>query len=304
MFPRPVRLGVPLSSSSSSSSPVKLETRGITSHHSDFWDTAWMHWSSVITRLDETGHSNLVGKMRSCHQDETRLTCMDCGKGKQFTNRCEIRWCPLCAPRLARERSEELTAWARTLKQPKHVVLTIRNTDTLRRRTVRNFQRALARLRRMKFAKWTAGTWSLETTNESRGWHLHAHLLVEARWIDSGLLSAAWAKQVRQDFAIVKVKDARAKEYLAEVAKYVVKSSDLASWHGEDIAQLMVAFKGLRSFGVFGTLCGQRKVWRLTVRQARSERNKCECGCRKFQFDGDARLAELEHAHRRQLQRR
>lgn len=156
----------------------------------------------------------------------------------------------------------------------------------------------------MKFAQWKSGTWSLEVTNESRGWHLHAHLLVESDWIDSGLLSAAWAKQVKQDFAIVKVKDCRAQEYLKEVTKYVVKSSDIARWNGEDIAQLIVAFKGIRSFGVFGELCGQRKQWRLAVKQARSERNRCECGCNHFHFDGDARLADLELRHRQQLRRR
>lgn len=156
----------------------------------------------------------------------------------------------------------------------------------------------------MKFAQWTSGTWSLEVTNESRGWHLHAHLLVESRWIDSGQLSAAWAKQVKQDFAIVKVKDCRAQEYLKEVTKYVVKSSDIARWDGEDIATLIVAFKGLRSFGVFGTLCGQRKAWKMAVKQARSERNKCECGCNKFHFDGDARIAELQQHHRQALRSR
>lgn len=243
--------------------------------------------------------------MRSCHQDESQFSCEDCGKTKTFTNRCEIRWCPLCGPRLARERAEELTAWSRTLKQPKHVVLTARNSDTLTRSRVRRFQAAIAKLRRAKKADaWTCGTWSLEVTNESRGWHLHAHLLIETRWIDSGWLSATWARLINQDFAIVKVKDCRAADYLREVTKYVVKSNQLAAWHGEDIAQLIVAFKGIRSFGVFGTLCGQRKQWRLAVAQARAERNKCECGCRKFHFDGDARLSELSEHHRRLLRGR
>jgi hypothetical protein len=290
------------------SPPLKLETRGPTSHSShkhqqEFWQEAFAFWASIIGKLDSIGRGDLVSAMRECHQWEQSMTCKGCGKGKVITNRCEIRWCPLCSARLARERVEELKHWSTTLRQPKHVILTSRNSQCLTKRRVRLFQAALAKLRRLKGARnWQQGTWSLEVTNEGRGWHLHAHLLVEADWIDSGWLALSWAKLIGQDFAIVKVKDARAKDYLQELLKYVVKSSEMASWPPEEIAEFMTALKGRRSFGVFGKLCGRRREWRLVLRSVRDKRNRCSCGCNDFTID-DARLAELQRHHRTFLKR-
>lgn len=301
-----------LSRRSRNSLSLQLETRGPTSHvHEDdqpthgksleFWNTADIFRTQIITKLDSVSRSDLVGRMRACGQSQTALTCRSCGSCRVVFDRCERRWCPRCSARLSRERVEELQHWTATLKQPKHVVLTARNTATLTRSRVRDFLKAIARIRRTKFAKkftphwcsiqprrvhgsypWTCGTWCLEVTNESRGWHLHAHLLVESRYIDAVELSFQWAKQIGQDFAIVKVKDAREKDYLAEVTKYVVKSADLAKWEAEEIAEFVVAFKGRRAFGVFGTLVGQRAEYEQIIRSVRDKFNGCKCGCREF----------------------
>lgn len=99
---------------------------------------------------------------------------------------------------------------------------------------------------------------SLEVTNESRGWHLHAHALVDTPWIDTTELSLTWGALVDQDFAIVRAKDCRDRDYLAEVTKYAVKSSQLSAWPGDDIATFIDAFTGVRQFSVFGTLFKDR----------------------------------------------
>ena len=282
---------------------LQLETRGPTSQihkpaQIEFWNKAFAFRASLVAKLTEAGYGHLCRRIADCHSHEDALVCKECSTTKIITNRCEHRWCPLCSPRLARERVEELKHWAMTIRQPKHVVLTARNSATLTRRRVRMFQRAIARLRRTTLAQgWRSGTWSLEVTNESKGWHLHAHLLVDARWIDAVDLSGAWAKQIGQDFAIVKVKDARSADYLKELLKYVVKSSQLCEWNGYEIAELILAFRGVRSFGVFGSLTGLRSQWKQTIRQIRSDRSRCQCGCNKFVIR-DARLEELESRHR------
>jgi len=128
----------------------------------------------------------------------------------------------------------------------------------------------------------------MEITNESRGWHVHFHLLVEANWIPIEEVAKAWARLLRQDVpAIVKVKDARATDYLREVTKYVCKSEQVASWPGNQIAEMMLALRGRRSFGVFGAAFGQRKEWRQAVMESRRQRSKCECGACDWQFESE-----------------
>lgn len=257
-----------------------------TASQSEFWNSAYAHSDTIVTKLRSIDRGDLATRLDDCSRSEVVITCLGCFKRAFVRNRCESRWCPLCVPRLARRRRDELHFWTRTLTQPKHVILTARNTSTLTRERVRTFKSGLARLRRSKLCtNWKSGTWSLETTNESRGWHLHAHLLVECKWIDSGPLAQKWGRLVGQDFAIVKVKDARKEEYLRELVKYVVKPAQLASWSAEDIATFMDAFSRGRTFGVFGTLVGQRSEWKSVVKSLRKERSKCECGCNNYQVE-------------------
>lgn len=169
--------------------------------------------------------------------------------------RCSLKWCPQCLPGLSYKRQRKMKVWASLVTQPKHVVVTARNTETLTLQTVRRFQKALRSLRRSKlFAKATGGCASMEITNEQRGWHLHAHMLVNTRWLDEKKLAVAWAKRIGQDFAIVKVKDARGTAYTREVAKYVAKGNAIASWSANEILAFVTAFNGVRTFTTFGNL--------------------------------------------------
>lgn len=266
-----------------------------------FWKDALIFHHSIVEKLLSINRDDLVASLQLCSTAEIALTCRNCFITKFVSNRCEKRWCPLCVPRLARERRDALEFWSATLKQPKHVVVTSRNTDDLTKRHVRRFVKALYRLRKQTFSEnWLAGTWALEVTNESRGWHLHGHLLVEADWIDSGKLAKVWGRLVGQDFAIVKVKDARKADYLRELLKYVVKSSQLAGWKPAEIADFMDAFNRTRTFGVFGSLVGQRSEWKKLLKELKRERARCACGECNYEVE-DSRIWQLNEGDKRKL---
>jgi hypothetical protein len=183
---------------------------------------------------------------------------------------------------IARKRAELLKAWTKRIKQPKHVVLTARNTGSFSRKQIRTFQKAFAKLRRSKvFAQVKGGCISIEVTNEGRGWHLHAHVLADARWIDAGELAKVWGKKIGQDFAIVKVMDARGKDYLNEVTKYVVKGAQLVSWKPEEIAEFIMAIRGVRFFATFGTLFDLKAEVRAELNAAKPGPRMCACGCNR-----------------------
>jgi hypothetical protein len=191
----------------------------------------------------------------------------------------------MCQPRLAHARVEALEWWVRQVTQPKHVVLTCRNVDVIGPEYVGWFKDAFTRLRRSAFASnWRGGIYSMEVTNEGKGWHLHMHVLVDADWIDAKLLARKWGALVGQDFAIVKVKDARRSDYLAEVAKYCVKGSDLASWSPTDIAHFLDSFADRRTFGVFGSCYGRRAEYQAWLDDLHNHKTTCECGCQLFRI--------------------
>lgn len=274
---------------------LKLEHRGITPQTDqqrqgperqrvfDFVPTILR--DTICRKLADVGRLDLTEGIGDCHSQKTVKQCTGCRKHSVFYNRCETKFCPICAPRLARERRETVEWWTQQIQQPKHVVLTARNTERITRERVLAFKKAFERLRRRKLTRnWRGGFYSLEITNEGRGWHLHMHILVDARFVPADQLAVEWGKLIGQDFAIVKVSDCRDRKYLGEVTKYAVKGTQLATWSGSDIAALMDAFDGVRVFGVFGELFKKRAEFKEYLEALQGELPRCECGCDKWRI--------------------
>jgi hypothetical protein len=223
-----------------------------------------------------------------CGRDECYKTCRDCGTWSTFYYQCSMKFCPLCNWRIARRRAEMLRMWSLTIRQPKHVVLTARNSETITREKLRWFGQCFAKFRRTKcWKKVRGGCISTEITNEGRGWHIHAHILVDVHWLDAAELAIEWGRAVGQDYAIVKVKDCRGKEYLGEITKYVVKGAELVSWTPEDIAAFIAAIRGVRFFRTFGTLFKIAREIKEIIDGERPPAKPCKCGCEDFTFQSD-----------------
>jgi hypothetical protein len=221
-----------------------------------------------------------------CGTEEIYKTCHACGLWDRYWYACNRKWCPLCNHKLAHARAERIRLWALKVRQPKHVVLTCQNFPILTRKRIRAFQSALVKLRRQDvWSQVQGGCASIEITNAGQGWHLHAHILADARWIDAGRLAIDWGRLVGQAFGIVKVKDVRGESYVQEIAKYVAKGSELASWPGEVLLEFIEAIRGVRFFAAFGSLRDQRKVIEAQLQFAKRDRKKCPCGCMDFQYD-------------------
>jgi hypothetical protein len=271
---------------------IQLENRGVTSPtgplpgparaappQGELWKKQTVHKASIAAKLRVQNLDTEAAKLELCHSYYTVCLCNDCGAVRRFPNRCDLFFCPECQPALAAERKKQVEWWTRTISQPKHVVLTVRNVPDLTGRHLDELRRWFSALRRRKFARnWKGGFYTIECTHEGNGWHLHIHALVEAQWIDSAGLALQWHSITRGLGRIVKVKDCRGAAYLAEVTKYAVKGAQLAAWAPEQIATFVRAFSGKRTFGVFGSLYGARTEFAEFVATMKAARPKCDCG--------------------------
>lgn len=267
--------------------PVKLEKTGIKPQiPGELFSELELLAETVATKLDKVEMPDEAAKIRNCCQHVTVRTCKGCLDKRCLVNHCDVFYCPKCQSRIARRRKSTVQWWTKLVRQPKHVVLTIRNAERLTDYYIAACKDALRKLRRSKCARgWRGGCWSLEITNEGRGWHVHFHLLVDANWIDTNALATRWAALVHQDFAIVKVKDVRQSDYLREILKYVAKGSVIASWPAEQLSDFIHSLTGARTFGVFGTLHGAQADWRRAVESMNDANHKCPCcGHTDFQY--------------------
>jgi hypothetical protein len=262
--------------------------------------------ASMEAKLAGLGSGRWWENLLRCGREEMFATCTRCGRFTKFFYACNQKFCPRCARKLAGRRAAILEKWSEKLKQPKHVVLTMRNFEILTGRSIREFRKALKRLRNEDcWREVTGGCATIELTHEGRGWHLHAHLLVEAAWVDAKALAISWGTLIGQNFGIVKVKDARDRDYISEVSKYVVKGSELARWPGELILEMILAVRGKRLFFPFGSLWGKQGAIKAQLALARPPGKMCECGCEKFVYETetDSILDECRQFDRRRGRR-
>lgn len=261
-----------------------------------------VHKLSIEAKLRPLASGTMWINFLRCGREEFFRTCRCCNDVTVFTYRCSQKWCPQCNWRITDARQKKIRAWHLFTRQCKHVVLTQRNSACLTRGHMARFIKNLYRLRRSKFwSEVRGGTCSVEITNEERGWHIHAHMLVDADWIDGGDLAVKWARIVGQDFAIVKVIDAREKDYARECAKYVVKGSMLASWSGEEIWNFVDAIRGRRMFFQFGSILKHKADVAKIISLQKEKAKACQCGAMDWVFEDDRRavLNDLRRQARR-----
>lgn len=252
-------------------------------HPEDIWH------ESVRSKLAGYLGTAQFRNFSKCGKEQLFRTCRECGDWSALSYRCSVKWCPRCNWMITRKRAQLLKVWSSHIGQPKHVVLTQKNFPIMTRSKLREHQKNLARLRKQKvFADVRGGCVSVEITNSGEGWHLHSHWFVDARWVDAAALAIAWGKLVGQEFGIVKVQDARAKDYAREVAKYVVKGNELASWPADHVLQFVTAVRGVRFFFTFGSMTKLRKAVEAEVKFTKPDKFKCKCGCGAFRFEDEA----------------
>jgi len=296
-----------------STNTVQFDTRrearkSATARHQqqgELLDDRYLHKQTIESKLIGIASGNQVLNFVRCGNEEIFSTCRGCGKVERFFYACNRKWCPLCVQKLSRLRAQKLKLWSNTIRQPKHLVLTMRNFEVLTGKRIREFQQALLKLRRLKlFKEVKGGCASLEITKGNEGWHLHAHLLLDVRWLDMENLARQWGGLVNQQFGIVKIKDLRESSYLQEVTKYVAKGSEIASWPGEQIWEFVCAIKGRRFFFAFGSLFKMSgEIKREIARQAAGNK-PCTCGACDFIYESEAQDAENQIKRSRGIHRR
>jgi hypothetical protein len=252
---------------------------------------------TVRVKLTGLLDTNQFWNFSRCGHEDIFRTCENCGASESFSYRCNLKWCPRCQQRLGAARRNLISLWAKRITQPKHLVLTQKNFPVLTRKIIKWHTVQLAKIRRSKcFAMVKGGCVSTEITNEGNGWHLHAHMLIDCRWLDMEQVSLTWGKLVGQNFAIVKIKDVRETEYLQEICKYVVEGSELAKWQPHQINEFVRAIRGLRMFNSFGTLRELAPQIRQELFAQKPPSPICKCGCGHFIYEDEATSVSREIA--------
>jgi len=238
--------------------------------------------ASRILKIDPEHRQGLA--LAACHTVQTSKSCKSCDKVSTFWNRCERRFCPICARRLARERNQQFQFWFQRIARPKFLTLTMRNCAVLGDGLWR-IKRAWKSLRRSKlFESVRAGLWSIEVTNQGNGWHVHLHAVLSSDYIDQALIEQAWSRRIGQAQSIVDIRQLKGDRAAQEALKYSVKPTEMVNWTDAMLLEYLAETETLRMFGVWGDLHAQRSEYTEWIADLRAESSACECGCNNWRI--------------------
>lgn len=282
----------------------------------------------VRERLEQEGAEDLAAPLAACGE-QFELICRGCGSTRAAQKQCLKRWCPVCARRIAADRVETYQSAIDAMQWPMMVTLTMPHTaESSCPSDVRALRRALGRLRRLRWFvnKVRGGITSIEVTSGDNGWHPHAHLVIDCRWLSVQVPSPPYActpraldklcKTAREEVGEqwrmclradqrVQVQVSRARpEAAREALKYAVKATDLATT-ALPIAPLLRILRVTRLMSAWGSV----RRYRLDTAEADSELQLpgvvCECGCGAWVPDFVERRAEswrIERSRAREKQ--
>ncbi len=269
----------------------------------------------VRQRLESEEAFDLAAPLAACGE-QFELLCRGCGSSRTAQKQCLKRWCPVCARRIAADRVETYQSAIDAMQWPMMVTLTMPHTaETSCPSDVRALRRALGRLRRLRWFsnKVKGGITSIEVTSGKNGWHPHAHLVIDCRWLSVQVPSPPYGCTKRQLEKICKaareevgeqwrlclradkrlqVKVSRARpEAAREALKYAVKATDLATTT-LPIAPLLRIMRVTRLMSAWGSVRRYRMAEAEQEGEAGLPGVVCECGCGSWVPDFIERKSE------------
>jgi len=211
---------------------------------------------NVQLRLDDYRHDTVTLACKGCrHQHPVRL-------------RCGKRSCPDCRKRdyyrLVRGYGNAVTE----MRNPKLLTVTLQNVPELTKEVVTRLRVSLKALLRYQSPIVRGGIYAIEVENVGRGWHVHAHIVMDAVYIPQRVLSAQW-RAITGDSFVVDIRRAWSpRDALKYILKYLSKQPKLLD---ELIPTYNTVLRGIRLIQPFGVMY---RFWKIQL----SRRPCPDCG--------------------------
>jgi len=227
-------------------------------------EKTWRTRSQVILALHDSYHQqtkNAARSMATCSDVVRFYIDPDAGHVRPWLSRCRQRLCPMCGKLRSTDVSRKLKLLVATMKDPRHLILTVKSTPLPLRVQLDNLRSSLSKLRRSTPWKTAVdgGVYVIECThNTNTGlWHPHLHVLYDGRFFPVKQLQRLW-HDITNGSEIVwlrRVDDGNAAAN--ELSKYVSKPAHLHELADPLIREYHAATRGTRMLQAFGNCHGR-----------------------------------------------
>lgn len=140
----------------------------------------------LLKRLWKEGADFHSERLEKCGMPVV-LKCTCCNARRTVATRCDLKWCPTCAPRIANDRVRTFEDVVYTFKARLNFTLTTTNFSARSKKTtgMREVVRAFKRFRSQRWFERIVrgGVASFEMTRKKKGWHPHVHGILDCGWL-------------------------------------------------------------------------------------------------------------------------
>jgi hypothetical protein len=211
----------------------------------------------VLELLTDDGRDNRLTSFDGCRSFAWFVRHRDSGKIRVASSRCGLRWCPLCIRTRRYIITQSVSAWLKTIEQPKFLTLTLKHTDSPLSQQIDDLYSFFKEFKRRKFFKkrLIGGVWFFQVKKSATDgmYHPHLHILFEGRYLPHDEVSAIWSK-ITHGSSVVDIRAINnARKAVDYVARYASAPCDLAKLDVLSGLEVVSALHGRRIVGTFGT---------------------------------------------------
>lgn len=214
----------------------------------------------VYTAVDEGKRESRGEKISKCRTGHWFVCHEDTRDLELWTSSCHAKWCPKCVRARANYYAYNVAVWCESFKNPKHLVLTMKHSDTSLAEQLKRFTDCFRRLRRSKeFCKYVRGGiwgWHIVKSDNDGHWHLHLHTIIEAEYYEQKKYSRKWL-EITGDSPVVWIRGIQDPIKAAyDVAGYAACPCNFDKLSLEDAVTVVETFEHKRMCGTWGNARG------------------------------------------------
>ncbi len=210
----------------------------------------------VFTALQGSDNSPLIERLDQCCTGAYFERHKESGKVRIRSNRCFIRWCPLCGKARQDFITNQVEEWISKQKHPKLLTLTVKHKDIPLAEQIAHIYLSFQKLRKRKFFKSgiTGMIWffQIKRSKLDGKWHPHIHALISGSYLPQATIRSEWL-EITGDSEIVHIKPIKdAHRSASHTARYATEPCDLSKLDIADSCEVVMALKGKRILGSTG----------------------------------------------------
>lgn len=191
-------------------------------------------------------------QLRDCEETEVLACCSGCGRSWYILNRCRLRVCPICSYKQSQLRAGFILRLTHEMAYPKFITLSLPTWTGVPQEGIDRIRKYWNALREHTvLSPVKGGAYQIELKPKPTGWHIHIHVIADAKYIPYRTLFSAWRRITGVPVPQIHIKAATTDSEKAYSAKYASKAADYDA-HPGAVVSWYKATKGSRLFATFG----------------------------------------------------